>query len=220
MMVTEVCCRRPGCCAEAPVALHPTVFIQRPPAHRPHVPHTPAAGLAAFAPINVTQGSCPWPVRYQPRCRAVFSHCIRPTHRAEGIPRSAQPRHGSPAPGPRADQARRTRKQIVDAAGRLFVDRGYSGTTVDAIATEAGVSRKTVFTSVGGKVALLKLAYDFTLAGDDAPVPLIDRPALQAVIAEPDPYRQVDLYAAAVTEKSRRVARPHLVLRSAADVDE
>lgn len=50
-------------------------------------------------------------------------------------------------------------------------------------------------------------------------MPLIDRQALQAVIAEPDPYRQVDLYAAAVTENSRRVARLHLVLRSAADVD-
>jgi AcrR family transcriptional regulator len=119
----------------------------------------------------------------------------------------------------RADQARRTRAQIVDAAARLFVDLGYTGTTVAAVAAEAGVSRKTVFTSVGGKVQLLKLAYDVTLAGDDEPVPLRDRPALQAVIAEPDPYRQVALFAAAVTENSRRVARLHRVLRAAADTD-
>jgi AcrR family transcriptional regulator len=119
----------------------------------------------------------------------------------------------------RADQARRTRKQIVDAAGRLFVERGYGGTTVDAVAQEAGVSRKTVFTSVGGKVALLKLAYDFTMAGDDEPVPLVERPALQAVIAEPDPYRQVDLFAQVVTDNGRRISRLYLVLRSAADVD-
>jgi AcrR family transcriptional regulator len=120
----------------------------------------------------------------------------------------------------RADQARRTRKQIVDAAGRLFVLRGYAGTTVDAIAEEAGVSRKTVFTSVGGKVALLKLAYDFTMAGDDEPVPLIERTALMRVIAEPDPYRQIDLFAGFVTDNGRRISHLHLVLRSAADMDE
>lgn len=120
----------------------------------------------------------------------------------------------------RADQARRTRKQIVDAAARLFVERGFAGTTVDAVAQEAGVSRKTVFTAVGGKVELLKLAYDFTLAGDDEPVPLVERPALQAVMAESDPYRQLDLYAGVVTDNGRRISRLHLVLRSAADGDE
>src|SRR5689334_22312267 len=56
----------------------------------------------------------------------------------------------------RADQARRTRRQIVDAASALFTEHGFSATTVDAIAAEAGVSRKTVFTAVGGKVQLLK----------------------------------------------------------------
>jgi len=119
----------------------------------------------------------------------------------------------------RADQARRTRKQIVDAAAALFMEHGFAGTTIDAIAQAAGVSRKTVFTAVGGKVQLLKLAYDFRMAGDDEPVPMIQRPGLQRVIAEPDPYRQLDLYAGFVAEASRRIAPLYMVLRGAAEVD-
>ena len=90
---------------------------------------------------------------------------------------------------------------------------------IDAIAQAAGVSRKTVFTAVGGKVQLLKLAYDFRMTGDDEPVPMIQRPGLQRVIAEPDPYRQLDLYAGFVAEASRRIAPLYMVLRGAAEVD-
>jgi AcrR family transcriptional regulator len=119
----------------------------------------------------------------------------------------------------RAEQARRTRRQIVDAAGALFAEHGFSATTVDAIAERAGVSRKTVFTAVGGKVQLLKLAYDYAMAGDDEPVPMIEREGLQAVINEPDVYRQVELYARFVAEANRRVSRLYLALRGAAEVD-
>ena len=120
----------------------------------------------------------------------------------------------------REDQARRTRRQIVDAAGRLFARQGFAATTVDAIAAEAGVSRKTVFTSVGGKVDLLKLAYDYAMAGDDEPVPMIDREGLQAVIAEPDPYEQLRMYAGLVAEMGERISALWLALRGAAEVDD
>ena len=84
----------------------------------------------------------------------------------------------------RADQARQTRRRIVDAAAELFAEYGYARTTIDAIATAAGVSRKTVFDSVGGKAQLMKLAYDFAIVGDDEPVPLADRPEI-GMLAEP-----------------------------------
>ncbi|HEU5486774.1 MAG TPA: helix-turn-helix domain-containing protein [Microlunatus sp.] len=119
----------------------------------------------------------------------------------------------------RDSQARRTRRQIVAAAGRLFADQGFAATTVDAIAAEAGVSRKTVFTAVGNKVALLKLAYDQAMAGDDEPVPMVDREGLQAVIAEPDPYVQMRLFADFVTEMGERTSALWLALRGAAEVD-
>ena len=119
----------------------------------------------------------------------------------------------------RDSQARQTRRQIVAAAGHLFASQGFAATTVDAIAAEAGVSRKTVFTSVGGKVALLKLAYDYATAGDDEPVPMIEREGLQAVIAEPDPYEQMRLWADVTTGIGMRSSALWLALRGAAEVD-
>jgi AcrR family transcriptional regulator len=120
----------------------------------------------------------------------------------------------------RADQARRTRKRIVDAAAALFTEQGFSATTIDAVAAAAGVSRKTVFTSVpDGKVGLLKLAYDFTIAGDDEPLSLMQRPGLQGVIAEPDPYRRYIEFAAFATKTNARIYPLHLALHGAAEVD-
>ena len=120
----------------------------------------------------------------------------------------------------RESQARQTRRQIVAAAGRLYADHGFAATTIDAIAAEAGVSRKTVFTSVGGKVALLKLAYDYAMAGDDEPVPMIEREGLQTIIAEPDPHEQMRMFADFVTGTGERISALWLALRGAAEVDE
>lgn len=119
----------------------------------------------------------------------------------------------------RDSQARQTRRQIVSAAGRLFARHGFAATTVDAIAEDAGVSRKTVFSAVGNKVALLKLAYDQAMAGDDELISMIDRAGLQAVMAEPDPYRQLELYAGFVTDAGSRIGALWLALRGAAEVD-
>ena len=47
----------------------------------------------------------------------------------------------------REESAGRTRRRIVEAAAELFVERGYAGTTIDAVAEKAEVSRRTVFTS-------------------------------------------------------------------------
>ena len=120
----------------------------------------------------------------------------------------------------RDSQARQTRRQIVAAAGRLFAEQGFAATTVDAIAAEAGVSRKTVFISVGGKVALLKLAYDYAMAGDDRPIPMIDREGLRAIMAEPDPHQQMRMYAEFVTAMGERISALWLALRGAAEVDD
>ncbi len=120
----------------------------------------------------------------------------------------------------RDEQARQTRWRIVSAASKLFVDRGFAATTVDAIAAEAGVSRKTVFTAVGGKVELLKLAYDYAMSQDDEPLTMKERPGLLEIQAEPDDYRAMELYAAFVTDISARISGLYLALRGAADIDE
>ena len=55
----------------------------------------------------------------------------------------------------RVDSAAETRHLILDAALALFDDCGYGATTVKAIAGRAGVAVATVYTSVGGKPAVL-----------------------------------------------------------------
>jgi AcrR family transcriptional regulator len=86
----------------------------------------------------------------------------------------------------RAAQALQTRRAIVAAASRLFVEDGYGATTIDAVAEAAGVSRKTVFTAVGGKLDLLKVALDWVVAGDDRPVAVADRDEMKQVMAQDD----------------------------------
>jgi len=75
----------------------------------------------------------------------------------------------------RAAQARRTRLRILDAAARTFLERGYAGATMRAIAAEAGVAVPTLELGFGTKARLLKAAIDVAIAGDDEPVPVLDR---------------------------------------------
>ena len=119
----------------------------------------------------------------------------------------------------RADQARATRRAIVSAARDLFVELGWSRTTIDAVAARAGVSRKTVFTSVGGKAALLKLALDWALVGDDEPIPLSERPVLAEMEQLTDPRTLVARWAQFVADLEVRAAPLAAVLVVAADAD-
>jgi AcrR family transcriptional regulator len=119
----------------------------------------------------------------------------------------------------REANARSTRLAVIEAAARLFAERGYVATSLEDVAKEAGVSRATIFTSVGGKADLLKAAYDVAIVGDDEPVPLPQRPWAIAVRNEPDPGRMVDAYARMITEVSGRVASVYESMRGAAAAD-
>jgi AcrR family transcriptional regulator len=119
----------------------------------------------------------------------------------------------------RGAQAQSTREAVIAAAGRLFSEQGYAATSIDDIAAAAGVSRATVFTSVGGKPKLLKTALDVAIVGDDEPVPLPERPRSKAIRAERDPRKYLALYAEMVTEMDGRMAGIHEALRGAAGAD-
>src|SRR4030095_12323140 len=67
----------------------------------------------------------------------------------------------------RADQAQRTRAGVLDAAFGLFVERGYAGTTVAAVADAAGVSPETIYLSLGGKRGLLEGVIEAAITGPD-----------------------------------------------------
>ncbi|MGY1831096.1 TetR/AcrR family transcriptional regulator [Geodermatophilus sp. SYSU D01180] len=66
----------------------------------------------------------------------------------------------------RAEQAQRTRVQVLEAATRCFVERGYAATTMRDVAAAAGVSVPTVFAQ-GGKAAVLLACVDPALVGSD-----------------------------------------------------
>ncbi|HVU71820.1 MAG TPA: helix-turn-helix domain-containing protein [Mycobacteriales bacterium] len=119
----------------------------------------------------------------------------------------------------RADQARATRRAIIAAATELFVRDGYGPTTVDAIAAAAGVSRKTVFTSVGGKLECLKLGIDWAVAGDDEDVPLMMRDRIRAQMQVPDARAILRDYADMMCDTLSRSARLTQALYDAAGLD-
>jgi AcrR family transcriptional regulator len=55
----------------------------------------------------------------------------------------------------RKAQARHTRERIVEAARQLWVEHGFDGTTIDAIAADAGVASQTVYATFGSKGGIL-----------------------------------------------------------------
>jgi AcrR family transcriptional regulator len=60
----------------------------------------------------------------------------------------------------RERRAQLTRDEILQAARRLFAERGYARTSVREIAKAAGVSAQTVYDSVGSKQALVSQLND------------------------------------------------------------
>ena len=122
------------------------------------------------------------------------------------------------ASGRRA-QARARRLAVVLAARDLFERDGYRPTTIAAIAAQAGVSAESVYKGFGTKAALAKAVFDLELAGDDEPVPVAERPAMEAVRDEPDVRRKIALFAAGLAERQARSARVTILIRDGRHVD-
>ena len=95
----------------------------------------------------------------------------------------------------RREAAAARQARIVESARELFATRGYSATTMEAIADRAAVSVETVYLAFKTKAALLARVVDVALAGDEAAVPLAERPLFQEVRNERDQRKQVRLLA-------------------------
>ena len=78
-------------------------------------------------------------------------------------------------------QAEETRIRIAQAARRLFADQGYGATSIDAIAKEAGVATRTVYSAFGTKREILSLICDLWLREANA----IERAQQVFAIADP-----------------------------------
>ncbi len=125
-------------------------------------------------------------------------------------------------PGPRPydassrrEGAARNRAAVLAACRELLFRDGYHRMTVRSVAEQAGVSPETVYKAFGGKAGLMKALWDVTLAGDDQPVAIADRPQMQEVRSARDPAEKLRRWAGFVTGANQRLAALYGLLAQA-----
>lgn len=117
----------------------------------------------------------------------------------------------------RRQRSHETHNALLDAAQTRFLEHGYSATTIDSIATDAGLSAATIFKTYGGKAGLVRALCERALGGR-GPVPAEQRSdTLQA--NEPDPRKIIAGWGRLTAEVAPRIAPILLLLRDAADGD-
>ena len=131
-------------------------------------------------------------------------------------PKQGTRRYHSPR---RKEQAEATRREILDAAERLFVKNGYVATSMAAIAKEAGVALKTVYLGFETKSGLLRALWHRNLRGGLEDVPVGEQDWFLEVLDEPDPARALRLNARNSRQVKTRIAPLGEVLLTAAAAD-
>jgi len=117
----------------------------------------------------------------------------------------------------RRHAAQRRRAAVVEAARRLFLREGFSGTTIAKIAEDAGVSEETVYKAFGNKIALVRAVRDQALAGA-GPVHA-ERRSDRMQASENDPRTIIREWGVLTMEVAPRVAPVLLLVRAAAASD-
>ena len=117
------------------------------------------------------------------------------------------------------EELRATRNKVIDAARRLFVDKGFTATTMTDIAKEAGVALQSVYKAGSSKAALLHMVVDREVAGDDEDVMITNRASFAAITNEPDSRRKVQMIADLIAATQERSAPVQVAYRQAAAVD-
>ncbi len=113
-----------------------------------------------------------------------------------------------------------TRARVERAAAELFVERGYLATSMQEIATAAGVHVQTIYLAYGTKAALLAAAAARLVAGEEDPETHPSRRRWARRIQETDdPREKIALYVAYVVEVGPRVAGLIDVLRATAPAE-
>ena len=114
----------------------------------------------------------------------------------------------------RQEQARRNQQAILDAAEHLFLGDGYAGTTISAIARDAGVSVDTIYKTFGGKSGLVRALYERGLSGRGH-IPAYER-SDQMRAQEHDPQTIMRKWGRLTAEVASVVSPIRLLMRSAA----
>lgn len=115
--------------------------------------------------------------------------------------------------------AEATRRAIVQAARELFHEKGYAGTSMKDIASQAGVSVDTVYASTGKKPELFRMLIESAISGDDQAVPAERRDYVKAVRAAAGAEEKLRIYVDAICEIHQRLAPLLVALQAAAPSD-
>ncbi len=91
-------------------------------------------------------------------------------------------------------QAAETHARILDAAQMLFIRDGYTATTMNAIADQAGVAVQTVYASTKSKRDILKGIIDLAVSGTDEPVAVVASSRWLEIERESDPRTALRMF--------------------------
>ena len=117
-------------------------------------------------------------------------------------------------------QANETRRHILEAARKLFMDRGYAGATAEAIAAEAGVAAQTIYSIFKNKKRMLVSLMNVSpTTGVEDHTPMSERPSVQAVSQERDQRRQLEMFAQVVAANLDQFAVVSEIMADAAKTD-
>jgi AcrR family transcriptional regulator len=119
----------------------------------------------------------------------------------------------------RSERAEQTRRRILDAATSLFDEKGYSLTTIEAIAARADVAVETVYSRFRNKANLLEAILEPAIVGVDDGRDLFDRPEIAEIRDCKDQRTQLRLLARFSRGILERTHILHGILRSAASSD-
>lgn len=121
----------------------------------------------------------------------------------------------------RAPQARTrlARRAVLDAARALFLERGYDGTTIEGISSRSEIPQATVYRLFSSKKGILKALLDTSIAGDDEPVPVAERPVVRSMLDAARPADALAQLAAISVTINSRTAPIYRILVSAASSD-
>lgn len=134
------------------------------------------------------------------------------------MPESVKPSRTRDFPR-RRQRAQATRSRVLEAAKALFVELGYTATTIQAIAERADVSPETVYSTFGNKRSLLSELVDISIAGDIAAPPVLEQAWVQRLREEPDVHRRLRMLAGQGRSILERRAAVDEVVRGAASAD-
>jgi AcrR family transcriptional regulator len=132
---------------------------------------------------------------------------------------AATPKRRSYDSSSRRKSADNTVQSILDAARKLFVEHGYNGTTMAAVAQAAGIALDTIYAAVGRKPKLLRLLIEGAISGTEEPIPAEERPYVRAIRAETGAVGKLWIYAAALCAIHPRLAPMVRILQMAAPFD-